>query len=158
MKEISPVPDNFDIQSQLKEIEEDLSIFTDEKKIIFENNTTNLTINTDKEMFKLILRNLITNAIKYTNPFGKVVINSILENKKFIISVKDTGIGIRQEVQNKLFILSETKAELGTYKETGTGLGLVLCADFVKKLGGKIWVESKVGKGSTFYTSIPLCL
>jgi two-component system sensor histidine kinase/response regulator len=73
-----------------------------------------------------------------------------------IISVKDTGTGMTQEVQDKLFILSETKSLRGTNNENGTGLGLVLCADFVKINGGNIWLTSTQDEGSTFFFSLPV--
>jgi len=73
-----------------------------------------------------------------------------------VVSVKDTGTGMSQEVQEKLLKLSETKSQRGTNNESGTGLGLVLCADFVKANGGYIWFTSKLGEGSTFFFSIPI--
>jgi len=96
------------------------------------------------------------NAIKYTPAEGKITIDSELSDNKLIISVKDTGTGMPQEVQDKLFKLSETRSQRGTNNESGTGLGLVLCADFVKINGGNIWFNSKQGEGSTFCFSVPV--
>ena len=146
--------EHVNIQTEINFILDDLSNFAEEKNIFIENNIGNYTIDTDKEMFKIILRNLIFNALKYTHPYGKIIINSELDDHHLIISVSDTGIGMSPEIQGKLFHLSETKGELGTNSERGTGLGLVLCAELIKKIGGKIWFESKMGEGSIFYISL----
>jgi PAS domain S-box-containing protein len=112
-----------------------------------------------KEMLSTIIRNLISNAMKFTLKNGEIEINAILINddhNKFVeLTVKDTGIGISKEMQYKLFEISENTSTEGTEQETGTGLGLILCKEFVEKQGGKIWVESELGKGSAFSFTIP---
>ena len=72
------------------------------------------------------------------------------------ISVKDNGVGIEKEIQTKLFDISENTSTKGTEDEKGTGLGLIICKEFVEKHGGEIWAESETGKGSSFYFTIPL--
>ena len=118
-----------------------------------------LTVSVDKNMFSTIIRNLISNGIKYTHHGGTIEINSqsVKENNQHFIdvSVKDNGIGIPSEIQDKLFSISENISTEGTENETGTGLGLILCKEFVQKHSGKIWVESEVGKGSKFTFTIP---
>jgi len=114
----------------------------------------------DKNMISTILRNLITNAIKYTPEGGKISITiskfEELDKKYFKIKVKDTGIGIAQKDIHKLFKIEESHSTPGTNDEGGTGLGLILCREFVEKHNGRIWVESEVGKGSQFYFTIPV--
>ncbi len=109
----------------------------------------------DKNMFFIILRNLITNAVKYTQRKGKINIFSSETDKNIQISIKDNGIGISPEKQEKLFQIDSNNLLQGTEDETGTGLGLIFCRDFTKKHGGKIWLKSELGKGSTFTFSIP---
>ena len=117
-------------------------------------------INTDKDLINMVIRNLLSNAVKFTHEKGKVTLTSALfegdyhiENIK--ISVNDTGIGMAQENLNKLFRIEKNYKSFGTKDETGTGLGLILCKEFIEKCNGKIWVESEEGKGSVFYFSLP---
>ena len=107
-------------------------------------------------MLKTIIRNLISNAIKYTHRGGEVEITAEALPDEIRISVKDNGVGISSENREKLFIIGSDLTLRGTDNEKGTGLGLLLCHDFVEKHGGKIWVESEVGKGSTFTFSLPV--
>jgi signal transduction histidine kinase len=110
----------------------------------------------DADMLKTVLRNLVSNAIKFTNNGGAVNISAVENSGNVIISVSDNGIGIAPEDLVKLFDLSQVITTKGTAKETGTGLGLFLCKEFVEKHGGKIWVESEAGKGSDFKFTLPL--
>lgn len=116
----------------------------------------NLVVRADNAMVNTILRNLISNAIKFTNPGGSIVISAERKAEELLISVADNGVGINQVSIDKLFRIEETYSTLGTQKEKGSGLGLLLCKEFVEKHGGRIWVESEVGKGSTFLFTIPL--
>lgn len=111
----------------------------------------------DMNMFNTIVRNLISNAIKFT-PSGTIKVGMIKKDSMGIIYVKDSGVGMKEEIKNKLFKIDETVTELGTNKEKGTGLGLILCKEFVEKNDGHIWVESEIGKGSTFYFTFPLVM
>ena len=115
-----------------------------------------ICVNADKNMLLSILRNLISNAIKFTNSEGEIIINTKQYDNYAEISVKDNGVGISPEIQSGLFTIAENVSTAGTENEQGTGLGLILCKEFVEKHGGKIWVESKVGKGSEFKFTIPL--
>ena len=106
-------------------------------------------------MVKTVLRNLISNAIKYTNINGQIKINA-LENKQYVeISVKDNGIGISPETRKKLFKIDFLHSAPGTNDEKGTGLGLLLCKEFIELHGGNIWIESEAGKGSCFSFTLP---
>jgi signal transduction histidine kinase len=115
-----------------------------------------LTIIADKNMLRTILRNLITNAVKFTHKNGRVKVNAISSDDHVEISVSDNGIGMSQETISKLFRIDANLSTRGTENEKGTGLGLFLCKDFVEKHNGKIWVESEEGKGSTFKILLPL--
>ncbi len=109
----------------------------------------------DRESLNIVLRNLIANAIKFTPENGMVTIQTRTEEGCAIISVQDNGMGIPQEDQHKLFGLGAFTTA-GTNNEKGTGLGLLLCKDFVEKNGGRIWVESELNRGTTFKFTLPL--
>ncbi len=109
----------------------------------------------DKNMINTVLRNLVTNAIKYTHKNGAVKIVTTCNVSEVHIAVIDNGIGINSEKIKKLFKINEKTTTPGTEDERGTGLGLILCKEFVEKHNGKIWVESEVGKGSRFIFSLP---
>jgi PAS domain S-box-containing protein len=109
----------------------------------------------DKAMISSVLRNLISNALKFTKINGEIIISAKAIDNMHLIQVSDTGIGIRKEDINNLFRIDKIYSTKGTYNEGGTGLGLILCKEFVTKHGGEIWVESKEGTGSDFYFTIP---
>lgn len=117
--------------------------------------SVNLMVCADKAMLGTILRNLISNAIKYTNQKGVIVVKSRQCENELLVSVADNGVGIENEEILKLFRIDQNHSTVGTQNEKGTGLGLILCKEFVEKHGGKIWVESQVGRGSTFCFTIP---
>lgn len=113
----------------------------------------------DNNMMATIVRNLISNAIKFTHKGGKVSLNSeqtTIQGKPFVrLSVSDTGVGMNEDKISQLFSLEKVQSTPGTEKEKGTGLGIVICRDFIEKMGGKISVESKLNEGTTFYVDIP---
>lgn len=115
----------------------------------------NLMLFADKDMLKAILRNLISNAIKFTMPGGVVIVSAIKENGSVTISVADTGTGIKPEQQSNIFDMSQILPTEGTNQEKGSGLGLLLCKEFVEIHGGKIWFTSEWGKGSDFRFNLP---
>lgn len=110
----------------------------------------------DADMANTILRNLLTNAIKFTHESGKVILSTQKRDGFLEISITDTGIGIHPKDLEKIFRIDSKFSSLGTNNERGTGLGLILCKEFVEKQGGGIWVESELGKGSKFTFSLPL--
>jgi len=118
-------------------------------------NLKNISIKADENMLNTVMRNLITNAIKYTPKGGKVIISAQLSKSFLEVAVTDTGIGMSNEIMSKLFKIHQIKSVEGTNKEKGTGLGLFLCKTFIENHGGKIWVESELGKGSCFRFTIP---
>ncbi len=117
--------------------------------------TDKIEVMADKNMLKVILRNLISNAIKFTNSGGKIGVTAIAKKKEVEITVSDNGVGINENMLKKIFKSNTKLTTLGTEQEIGTGLGLSLCKEFIKKHGGKIWVESTIGKGSDFKFSLP---
>jgi signal transduction histidine kinase len=110
----------------------------------------------DSEMVKLLLRNLVSNAIKFSNEGDRIRIYSKTNNSNMEIFVADTGIGIPTEALPKLFRLDMKYTTPGTADEKGSGIGLVLCKEILDKLNGEIKVDSELGKGSTFTFSLPL--
>jgi signal transduction histidine kinase len=108
----------------------------------------------DLNMINLIFRNLILNAIKFSDKGGLIEISSKQEADFHVMAIKDYGVGINPEVQKILFDKTTGYSTRGTANEKGTGLGLILCKEFIEKNGGKIWLESEEGKGSTFYFTI----
>lgn len=117
---------------------------------------SNTPVFADKAMIKTVMRNLISNAIKFSKTGGKIIISVTEGKSKLTVSVKDNGIGIPNSRIDKLFRIDENYSTQGTANETGTGLGLILCKEFIEKHDEKIWVESKEGSGSTFYFTLPL--
>lgn len=109
----------------------------------------------DENMISSVIRNLVSNAIKFTNPDGKVDISSRQLDAFQEISVKDSGVGIEKELKDNLFRIDKATSTKGTSGEMGTGLGLLLCKEFVEKHGGEIRVETRQGNGSYFYFTIP---
>lgn len=121
----------------------------------------NILVSVDPNMLSTILRNLISNAIKFTPNKGKVSFTAMELDKNndtkkhIVLTISDTGMGISPENQKKLFKIEENFTTHGTNKEKGTGLGLILCKEFVEINGGSIWVESDEGKGASFRFTIP---
>jgi signal transduction histidine kinase len=118
--------------------------------------TDHINVFADNDMLKTVLRNLVSNAIKFTNNGGAINITAEQTHSNITISVSDNGVGIKPDNLTKLFDISQVLSTTGTAKETGTGLGLLLCKEFVEKHGGKIWVESESGKGSNFKFTLPI--
>jgi len=116
----------------------------------------NFQIIADGNMLKTVIRNLVSNAIKFTRKDGEITINTHRDDSKIVIAVADNGVGISKTNQEKLWNNSNPLTTIGTENEKGTGLGLLLCKDFVEKHGGKIWVESEEGFGSNFKIQLPL--
>lgn len=106
-------------------------------------------------MVAVIIRNLVNNAIKFSSSNDKILISAIEYDNFVEVSVSDTGVGIDKEDQDKLFRIETSFTSKGTADEKGTGLGLILCKEFVEKNGGKIWVESNKEGGTTFKFTLP---
>ena len=131
---------------------------SEQKGITIVNNVTDpLRVIADEKMLTSVILNLISNAVKFTKKTGTVTINTNkTEDSMIEISVNDTGLGMPKSIVEKLFRVGEKIRSLGTEGELSTGLGLILCKEFVEKHGGKIWAKSQEGIGSTFYFTLPL--
>jgi len=150
-------PEKLDLNELInEEIETSLSMsFNKQISVDYKEEKIPLIITADKNMLKTILRNLIINAIKFTNPGGQINIHAKFIPEYVEINVSDSGIGIEPEKLKKLFKSDAHLTTEGTIKEKGTGLGLLLCKEFVEKHHGKIWVESQFELGSSFKFTIP---
>ena len=149
-------PELFDVSVLIGEVMLLLKGNADQKSIDIENQLPKvLQVYADKEMISTVIRNLISNALKFTQTGGKVSISALSKANEVIITVSDNGVGIPEDRIDKLFIISESNSTPGTHKEKGTGLGLILCNEFMKKNQGEIWVESNYDFGSTFHISLP---
>jgi signal transduction histidine kinase len=109
----------------------------------------------DSRMFETVLRNLLSNAVKYTPFGGKIIISAQDQDEVIQLSVEDTGVGMEEEQVTNLFNVEKKASRPGTNNESGSGFGLILCQEFVKKNGGELVVESSLGKGSTFRFTVP---
>ncbi len=161
--EFNPKPDT--INSVILENYNLLKLNFQEKHIDFKFDfETDIIANFDKNMLNTVIRNLLSNAIKFTPEGGEIEIGAVNKPSEGLepsegsinIYVKDTGVGIPKYNLEKLFKIDKTISTIGTNNEKGTGLGLILCKEFVEKHGGKIWAESEVDKGSTFWFSLPI--
>lgn len=117
---------------------------------------SNIYVRADRNMLATVIRNLLINAIKYTQQHGDIFIDTQIQNSFAEISFADTGVGIEKERLELMFRIDKKVKTEGTNHEGGTGLGLIICREFIEKQGGKIWVQSKIGEGSRFTFSIPL--
>jgi len=151
-------PQKLNFATICNEVIENLKLTANTKDITIKQFATEeINIIADKNMLNTVLRNLVSNSIKFTNKNGRIDIYAEKNHSKVTISVSDNGVGIEPDTLNKLFEISQKISTDGTENEKGTGLGLLLCKEFVEKHGGKIWVESELGKGSDFQFTMPLC-
>ena len=125
-------------------------------KIVQDMPVVPVVVRADIDMLKTVIRNLISNAIKFSNEGSEVLVSLTEEDGMAIVSVKDSGCGFDEENQKKLLHTDTHFSTFGTNNEEGSGLGLLLCQDFIVKNGGKLWFTSKKGEGSTFSFSVPL--
>ncbi len=149
-------PTNFYLDSIAQKIISLQKMTADKKNIkIISSVEPSLQVFADQDMLTTILRNLISNAVKFSNVGGVVIIMAEKGSTTTTISVIDNGIGISKQDIEKLFRIDIHYSTSGTSEEVGSGLGLILCHEFVEKHNGRIWVESELGKGSTFKFTIP---
>jgi two-component system, sensor histidine kinase and response regulator len=149
-------PDEIHLKSLVDEVIESLELSAHLKNIsVLYFQSEDVEITADNNMLKTILRNLLSNAIKYTGSGGKIRVYSKIRKGDVEITVSDTGVGMSEDVLASLFRIDSTKPKAGTSNEIGSGLGLVLCRDFVGVHGGTISAESKPGAGSKFIFTLP---
>lgn len=151
MNKIEFQPENFDLKKVADDVIINILVHAHQKSIEIENRIPEKTIVfADQNMISTVLRNLISNSLKFTEKGGMIEITGKQLADKIEISVNDNGVGMPREIANKIFSIDFKHTTKGTNKEEGTGLGLKLCKEFVEKNGGTIYVESTVGVGSKF--------
>jgi signal transduction histidine kinase len=149
-------PESINIYEIFAEIEDLCEVSAAKKAITLKNKINpDIFLRVDRNMISTIVRNLAFNALKFTDSGGSVSFTCKEEHDQYVFAISDTGVGIREEDLEKLFRIDVHHTTIGTSKEKGTGLGLIICKEFVEKHGGRIWVESDYGKGSDFKFSIP---
>jgi PAS domain S-box-containing protein len=154
--EIVVKPSRFMLHGLVEEVKSFCKIQCTKKMITFSNLVLeDCDVLADYSMTETVIRNLVSNAIKYTSAGGEISIGCTIAEDFVTVSVSDTGMGIPEDQIGNLFELSGDKQRAGTANETGTGLGLIICHDFVSRMGGKIYVKSTVGKGTTFFFTLP---
>ncbi|HNX88450.1 MAG TPA: PAS domain-containing sensor histidine kinase, partial [Paludibacteraceae bacterium] len=138
-----------------------ISVYADEKQIAIDLNPEPdahpepIIVTADKNMIKTVIRNLISNAVKFSIPGSAIHIQTESQDHEVSVSVIDHGVGIEEKNMKKLWSISEKYTTPGTANERGNGLGLILCKEFVEKHGGRIWAESEPGNGSRFIFTLP---
>ncbi|HRE41306.1 MAG TPA: HAMP domain-containing sensor histidine kinase [Ignavibacteria bacterium] len=152
-KQFEPVI--FDVKPEINKVVDLFEINLMNKKIHLINKSGKHYVNADKNSFNTILRNLISNAVKFTGVNGEISIETFEKDKNLFISVKDSGTGISSDKISLLFS-NEIKSTLGTNNEKGTGYGLLICKELIEKSGGQLYVESKPNEGSIFKFSLPI--
>lgn len=154
MQSLEPNPSLFDVQEVFEEKLKLLDQRFTAKNINIVDHTLRDFVYADKSMLEIIVQNLLTNALKFTRPGGTITVSNHISNGNSIISISDTGVGIPKENLDKLF-KANTLTTVGTKNEKGTGLGLSICKELTELNNGKIWVESTLNVGSTFYVQLP---
>ncbi|HYX08452.1 MAG TPA: HAMP domain-containing sensor histidine kinase [Bacteroidales bacterium] len=149
-------PEWFDFNELFEDVHEIFHSSLDEKKIhLVLTQNSDKPVYADRQMLTTVMRNLVSNAIKFSNRGSSVTVSKDEENDKTTISISDEGIGMSAKDIEKLFRIDIKNKSIGNSKEKGTGLGLILCKEFVEAHEGTIQVESTPGKGSTFYIRLP---
>ncbi|MGE0772037.1 MAG: ATP-binding protein [Cyclobacteriaceae bacterium] len=149
--------ESFDLVRVMEDNEKLLSTQARNKHITIEMDCPGgLTVLAHKPSINTVVRNLLSNAIKFTPQGGRIVAKADQRNGQVVVSIEDNGVGIPREAIGKLFRLDAKHSTEGTAREKGTGLGLLLCKEFVEKNGGELWVKSEEGKGSVFSFSLPV--
>ncbi len=150
-------PEAFSLREAGREVIAQTEERADQKHIEIKNNIPpDVKVYADFNSTKTIIRNLVTNAIKYTPKKGVITISASTYKREVTISVSDTGIGMCPEIRKNLFKPGKIVSRYGTQGETGTGIGLLLCKEFIENNHGNIWVESKESQGSTFHFTLPV--
>lgn len=153
-REAKMILENFYLLEEVQSVLGFLTGMATQKEISLNHSIpSGIKVHGDRNQVNLVLRNLVSNAIKFTRPSGSVHINATLKDDKVTVAIRDTGIGIPKERVSKIF--DEHQINYGTNGEKGTGLGLSLCQEIIANHGEKICLESEVGQGSSFYFTLP---
>ncbi len=154
---MDPTPEKFNLNAIIEEVIGFYQVTAFEKQVNLVNaGIGEISVFADKNMIRTVLRNLVSNALKYTAMEGVVVVGFKSLPERVEVYVRDNGLGIPAEMVDKLFDLDKNFSTVGTANEKGTGLGLILCKEFIEKNGGSIYVKSERGFGSTFRFTLPL--
>lgn len=149
-------PENLNIRELVDFNVASMNVYVESKKIELQSDIKeDIEVTADRNMINTVMRNILNNAVKFTHINGKIVVSASKYDDSVVISVKDNGVGIAKTNVDKLFRIDTHFSNMGTAQERGTGLGLLLCKEFIEKHGGDIWVESIEGEGSEFKFSIP---
>lgn len=153
---LSYSPKNQGLQTIVNDVVSMLKQFAESKTITIDNLISkHLIVFADGNMLKTVLRNLISNAIKFTQNGGRVHITSEQSDAYVTITVSDTGVGLEPEMLDAIFQVSQMQTTKGTNNESGSGMGLLYCKNFIEKHGGTLWAESEKAKGSKFKFTLP---
>ena len=148
--------EEFDLTEMLNENKKLLEKQAANKNISMEvKNTKPIIAKAHPNSISTVIRNLLSNSIKFTEENGQLKMGIVEESKRYVVKIADNGVGMPKDVANKIFRIDTKHSTQGTAKEKGTGLGLILCKEFVEKNGGEIWVKSEEGKGTIFSFTIP---
>jgi len=148
-------PEIIDLDDIVNETISLLKEHQQKKEITVEKLNTDISIHADPNGLKTILRNLLSNALKFTPSKGNIKITTKKKEDETVISISDSGVGIAEHQISNLFNMGSYISTIGTFKEKGTGIGLTICKEMIERHNGKIWVESEPEKGTTFHFSIP---
>jgi two-component system, sensor histidine kinase and response regulator len=150
-----PVNTKIDCGQLVSQVIRSLSFSAKEKNVTIQNSVPSIELHADEEVLKMILRNFLSNAIKFSIPEGTIRVIGLREDSVLTLSVQDEGAGMTNEQINEIFTLNKITS-VGTKNEKGAGIGLVITNDFAEMIGGKISVLSVLGKGSVFSVSFPM--
>jgi len=156
--EIKFTPVTFELNESVRKVLVQIGSLSERKQVSIKNNIQNAEVITaDQNMVQTIFRNLISNAIKFSKPGGIVVLDAMFDQttNKTVITITDHGVGITEENRSKLFDIKTHQSTKGTMQESGTGLGLLICKEFIEKHGGNIHVYSKTGEGTRITFNLP---
>ncbi len=149
-------PETYSLTEQLERVCEIYKVNSLQKNIKLQTNIEpGLTVFADQNMVETVMRNLLSNAIKFTPRHGSITVEAFNRKRDVVVKVRDTGIGMPKDKLDKLFVIGENTTTEGTENEKGTGLGLLLCKEFVENNSGKLTVKSKPGEGTEFTFTLP---